>query len=247
MLEFSRPIWLLLLLAIPAIYWLGIRASYASLGPWQKWISFVVRIIIWLLLVFSLAGAQFVRYSDRVSVMVVRDSSDSIDDGQLTAIDAELALALDTMKKDDSLGKVNFGADAYIELLPKQGVDKRLLSEWQTKPRGNFTNISEAMQLAVASFPDNAQKRLVLVTDGNENVGSALAEARVARDNGVEIIPVELPSRGGPEVVLESLEAPSQASLGERVNVRFVLNSTVDTTAQVSVLRNGEFIGKTPV
>ena len=128
-----------------------------------------------------MAGAQFVRYSDRVSVMVVRDSSDSIDDSQLSAVDAELSKAVDTMKKDDSLGKVNFGADAYIELLPKQGVDKRLLTDWQTKPRGNFTNISEAMQLAVASFPDNAQKRLLLVTDGNENVGSALAEARVTR------------------------------------------------------------------
>ena len=130
MLEFSRPIWLVLLLAIPAIYWLGIRMSYASLGPWQRWISFALRIIIWLLLVFSLAGAQFVRFSDRVSVMVVRDSSDSIDDAQLSTFDAELEKAVATMKKDDSLGKVNFGADAYIELLPKAGVDKRLLTDW---------------------------------------------------------------------------------------------------------------------
>src|SRR3954468_4624376 len=117
MLEFSGPIWLWLLLAIPALYWLGIRASYASLGPYQKWVSLGLRIIIWLLLVFSLAGAQFVRFSDRVSVMVVRDSSDSVDDTQLAAVDDQLAKAVDTMKKDDSLGKVNFGADAYIELL----------------------------------------------------------------------------------------------------------------------------------
>ena len=42
--------------------------------------------------------------------------------------------------------------------------------------------------MAAASFPDNAQKRLVLITDGNENAGNALAEARVARDNGVELM-----------------------------------------------------------
>ncbi|MCH7471545.1 VWA domain-containing protein [bacterium] len=247
MFEFARPIWLLLLLALPAIYWLALRMSYASLGPYQKWISLALRVVIWLLLVSSLAGVQFVRHSDRVSVIIVRDSSDSVDEAQLPAIQAELEAARKTMRKDDSLGKVNFGADAYLEFLPQPGVDERLLYEWQTEPRGNFTNIGEAIQVAVASYPDNAQKRLVLITDGNENVGNSLAEARVARDNGVELYTVALGRQSGPEVVLASLDAPSQASLAETVNVRFVIDSTVATQAEVSLIRNGEFVDKVPI
>lgn len=247
MLEFSRPIWLLGLLALPGIFWLAHKLSYASLGPYQKWFSLAVRITVWVLLVFSLAGAQFIRRSDRVSVVLVRDSSDSISDAGFLAVLSEIEAARQTMRKDDSLGKVSFGANAYLEFLPQPGVSDRLLAEWQTDPRGNFTNIGEAIQLAVASFPANAQKRLVLVTDGNENIGSALAEARVARDNGVELFTVPLQSSAGAEVVLVSIETPSQASLGETVSVRFVLDSNVATPAQVSLIRNGEFVDKVPI
>jgi len=247
MLEFSRPGWLLLVLALPAIWWLALRLSYASLGPYQKWISLALRTVVWLLLVFSLAGAQFVRLSDRVSVVVARDTSDSIDEEQVLAALAEIEKSRPQMKKDDSLGKVAFGADAYLETLPLKGVDERYLATWETSPRGNFTDIGKALQLATASFPDNAQKRLVLLTDGNENVGSSLAEARVARDHGVELFVVPVGSRTGAEVVLASLEAPPQASLGETVNVRFVLESTVPTPADVSLIRNGEFVDKVPI
>ena len=128
MLEFSRPIWLLLLLALPAIVWLALRMSYASLGPYQKWISLGLRIIIWLLLVGALAGVQFVRLSDRVSVVVALDSSDSIDDTQVPAVEAALEEARKTMKKDDTLGRVYFGADALLEFLPVAGPSE------QTRP-----------------------------------------------------------------------------------------------------------------
>lgn len=247
MLEFTRPTWLLLLLALPAIWWLALRMSYASLGPVQKWVSLLVRTVIWVLLVFSLAGVQFVRVSDRVSVVLAMDASDSVDQGQAAAAMAQLEQSLEGMKKDDTLGKVNFGADAYLEYLPQPGVDEEMLLTWQTQPRGNFTDIGKALRLAIASFPDNAQKRLVLVTDGNENVGNALAEARVARDHGVEVLVVPVTSASSAEVVLASLEAPSQASLGETVNVRFVLDSTVATPADVSLIRNGEFVDRVPV
>jgi uncharacterized membrane protein len=247
MLEFLRPLWLLILLALPLIWFIALRFSYASLGPSQKWVSLAIRTIIWLLLVFSLAGAQFVRISDRVSVVVAVDASDSVDSSQVAGVITELEKSREEMKKDDSLGKVNFGADAYLEYLPQPGVDKEMLENWQTKPRGNFTDISKAIRLAVASFPANAQKRLVLVTDGNENVGNALAEARVARDNGVELVVVPLQSAATPEVILSDLEAPPQASLGETVNVRFVLDSTVATPATVSLIRNGQFVDKVPI
>ncbi len=247
MLEFLRPAWLLLLIALPAIWFIALRFSYASLGPAQKWISLAIRTIIWLLLVFSMAGAQFVRISDRVSVVVALDSSDSVDESQVAGVMQALDQSRKEMRKDDSLGKVNFGADAYLEYLPQPGVDKEMLENWQTKPRANFTDISKALRLAVASFPANSQKRLVLVTDGNENVGNALAEARVARDNGVEVVVVPLRSANTEEVILSDLQAPPQASLGETVNVRFVLDSTVATPATVSLIRNGQFVDKVPI
>jgi len=244
---FARPIWLVLLLALPVIAYLALRLSYASLGPYQKWLSLVVRIAVWVLLVCSLAGIQFVHKSDRVSVVIVRDSSDSVDQARFGAVEEELDKAMKGMRRDDSLGKVNFGSSAYLEYLPQPGVSERMLKDWQTKPRTNFTDIAEGIRLAVASFPENAQKRLVLITDGNENAGSALAEARVARDNGVELLTVPLPSRTGPEVLLSSLDAPSTASLGETVAVRFVVESTVATPVTVTLSRGGQYVDKAQI
>jgi uncharacterized membrane protein len=244
MLEFSRPVWLFLLLALPAIVWLGLRFSFASLGPYQRLVSILIRCMIWSLLVCALAGVQFVRISDRVSVMLARDSSDSIDRPLMDQALTDIEAARKTMRKDDSLGKLNFGANALLEFLPQPGVDVKQLTTWQTKPRTNFTDIAEALQVSLAAFPANAQRRLVLLTDGNENNGSALTVARAARDNNVELIVVPVGTRTGPEVILSSLEAPPKAALGQTVSVRFVLDSTVATPAAVSLIRNGEFVDK---
>ncbi|MEZ5339313.1 MAG: VWA domain-containing protein [bacterium] len=244
MIDFTRPEWLLLLLALPGIAWVAMRMSFASLGPVQKWVSLGLRIVIWFLLVSALAGVQLVHRLDRVSVVVVRDSSDSVNGEDMTALDGSLELMRQGMQKDDTLGRVNTGALAYVENLPLNGVDEDTLAQWQSTPRGNFTNLAEGIQLATAIFPDNAQKRLLLISDGNENIGNALAESRVARDNDVEIYVAEVGSRRGEEVVLSDLKAPSRAALGESVRLRFVVDSSVATGADITLRKNGQFAQK---
>lgn len=244
MIDFTRPIWLLLLLVLPGIAWVALRMSFASLGPTQKWVSLGLRIVIWFLLVSALAGVQLVHRLDRVSVVVLRDSSDSVDNAQLAAMDAPLEIMRQGMQKDDTLGRVNAGALAYVENLPLGGMDEQMLSNWQTTPRGNFSNLAEGIQLGTAIFPDNAQKRLLIISDGNENIGNAIAESRVARDNDVEIYVAEVGSRRGEEVVLSDLKAPSRASLGESVRLRFVMDSTVATGADITLRKNGQFAQK---
>lgn len=247
MLEFTRPVWLLLLLAIPLLVYVALKLSYASLGPFQKWGGIAMRVIIWVLLTCALAGVQFVQWSDKVSVVVAIDQSDSVDDAYIMGELAKIEEAREEMKKDDTLGKIVFGAESFLEYLPLEGVTDEMLRSQETEPRGNFTDISQAIQLAMASFPDDAQKRLVLLTDGNENMGNAIQEARIAGENDVELYVARVPSRSGEEVVLDSLDAPGVANLGEQVTVRFVVDSTVATPADVSLIRNGEFVEKVPV
>ena len=42
---------------------------------------------------------------------------------------------------------------------------------------GNYTDIAAALKLALASFPDDTGKRIVLISDGNENLGNAEEQA----------------------------------------------------------------------
>ncbi len=49
------------------------------------------------------------------------------------------------------------------------------------------TDIASAIRLGTAAFPETGQKRLVLMSDGNENVGDAMSALAAARPLGVTL------------------------------------------------------------
>ena len=54
-------------------------------------------------------------------------------------------------------------------------------------PVKSATDIGAALRLATALFPDDAQKRIVLLSDGNDTTGGGQAEAALAASQGVVI------------------------------------------------------------
>src|SRR5207249_7671743 len=69
--------------------------------------------------------------------------------------------------------------------------------------------------------------RLVLISDGNENLGQAEEQARIARQNGVEIDVVHIAAgrRNPNEVLVERIEAPPYTEKDARLPLRIVLRS----------------------
>src|SRR3972149_2979040 len=61
----------------------------------------------------------------------------------------------------------------------------------QVDARG--TNIFQAIQLALAMAPPGQANRIVLLTDGRQNAGNALAGAQAAKNVGVDIHYVAAP------------------------------------------------------
>src|SRR5439155_22350334 len=107
-----------------------------------------------------------------------------------------------------------------------------------TAPRLNFTkvespldssatDIGAAIKLALASFPEGSGKRIVLLSDGNENLGNAEEQARIAKQNGVQIdvVPLAGGRRNPNEVLVERLDAPGQTEKDSRVPLRVLLRS----------------------
>ena len=86
---------------------------------------------------------------------------------------------------------VVFGRDATIEIPPiddKLPVGKTIESQVDRE----YTNIAEAMKLAQATFPEDAARRIVLISDGNQNQGNAAeqAQAMAAAGIGIDVLPV---------------------------------------------------------
>ena len=60
------------------------------------------------------------------------------------------------------------------------------------------TDLAAAIRLGTAAFPETGQKRLVLLTDGNENVGDAMGAVLAGHQQlgvTVDVVPMGVAAR----------------------------------------------------
>ncbi len=98
--------------------------------------------------------------------------------------------------------------------------------------RTDATNLSAAMKLAQATFPEDSSRRIVIITDGNENMGDAEGVARLLAADGVgiDVVPIELGDR--PEVFVERVTLPADIRKGQPFEVRAVVSNVFEPTAE---------------
>ena len=202
------------------------------------------RLLVTGLIICALAGMQIVRYNRDLAVMFVVDYSDSMGAAAKTSAEKYIGAAIKDKQTADKWGVVVFGREAYIDLAVGSAPT---LGKIQTVPSTEFTDIAAAIRLAMASLPDGMQKRLVILSDGNENLGNAIDEAQVAASNDVKIDVVPLSSPAKNEVLLEKLTLPSEAKIGEPVEIKALANATQDADAQIKLFRNGKYLGSRDV
>ncbi len=243
-LSFTNPYALLLWPPLAAYFvWLSGR-TLADLSRFRRRLALFMRLLVSALLVLAVAGAQLVRFNKDLAVMFVVDYSDSVGpDAKMRAANY-IEDAIKTRKAGDKWGLVVFGREAFVDLAPG---NTPTLGKIQTLPPSEFTDIAAAIRLAVASLPDGMQKRLVVLSDGNENLGNAVAEAQIARNNEVAIDVVPLSSPQYHEVLLEKLTLPNEAKIGEPLEVKAIARATQDTSAQIKLFRDGKYLGSKDV
>jgi uncharacterized membrane protein len=245
---FGRP-WSLLLLAIVPLLWLISYRSLAGLGPYRRLAALILRSLVLAGLVLALAEIQFRKTSDKLTVIYLLDQSESIPaDKRRAMVDyvvREVA-AHRNVKREDRAGVIVFGREPLVEVPPFAN-DLPLVGQLESGRdlRRDATNIAAALKMAQATFPQDAAKRIVLISDGNENLGSArtvmasLAEQGI----GVDVLGVEI--GGGNEVALEKVVLPSNARQGQPLEIRIVLDNfsqrpasgTLTITRQVGASR----------
>ena len=230
-LEFVRPWWLLLLGFVPLIILIS-RRSLSGLGPTRKWLAVGLRATLVALLAMALAEPRFRRTSENVTVLFVIDRSYSVPQDPDPDLPASAAVdrrwervrtvVEESVKnrgpdhRDDPSGLILFGKRPKLAL-PPAAVDRLPVDVQMAGPvDGNYTNIAAALKLALASFPEGTAKRIVLISDGNENLGLSEEQADLAKKNGVEIDTVALAPgfRNENEVLVQAVEAPPTANQG---------------------------------
>jgi Ca-activated chloride channel homolog len=108
---------------------------------------------------------------------------------------------------------------------------------------GRGTDLESAIRDGAASLPAGMVPRLLLVSDGNENLGSAARAIWQAQQLGVPIDTMALAGRPKPGLLLESVSIPWQVFSGERFPVEVVLESPAAAEATVELTAEGKPIG----
>ncbi|HEY1068313.1 MAG TPA: vWA domain-containing protein, partial [Pirellulales bacterium] len=230
---FLRPSYLLLLLLAPFM-WSWSYRSLSGLGGRRRIVALLLRTAVLFLLVAALAEVQIVRISERLTTIFVLDQSRSIPEAARREMTKYVNLATNEQRKgDDRAGVIVFGKTAAIETPPFDDLVRlgdSLDAMRDVDPR--HTDMAAAIKLAIAAFPEDAAKRIVLIGDGNENVGSALEAARSATEAGVgiDVLPIKYEYSG--EILVESLSLPPDVRKDQPFDLRVVVNNTAQATEQ---------------
>jgi uncharacterized membrane protein len=234
-LEPLEPWWLLMLLLIPLLVWWSFR-SLVGLGTTRRILALTLRSLLVLLLALALSETHAKQPDRNLTVMFLWDRSLSIPAEWKEDVDLREQRILHfinaaveqrgTGHEDDRVGVIVFGRRPRLELPPaavKRIGFKKVLSQLDN----TYTDIGGAIKLALATFPEGTAKRVVIISDGNENLGLAEEQARIARQNGVQIdvVPIAAVRRNLNEVLVERVEAPPFTDKDARVPLRIILRS----------------------
>lgn len=202
------------------------RRDVVKLGRVRTWLLFFTRSTLILLLVFALAGLCIARSDNTVSVLFCLDRSASMERAkQEWALDW-IRQAMSEMEPDDRAGVLVFGSDSNIEV-PLQ--TRPELLEPRALVDKEFTNLAGVLRLAQAHFSGANQRKIVILSDGRENLGGVLKEGAVARSNGIPIVTVHCetaPAEG--EVLVESILVPERVDKGEPFSARVTIVSGME-------------------
>jgi uncharacterized membrane protein len=233
---FDAPLALLLL--VPALgLTIGLHlAARRRIGAARRRLALAVRCGLLLALVMALAGFRLVLPVDRLATVYVVDLSDSVGQAGRDDALAWLRQSVAAMPDGDVAGIVGFGRSALVERLPQE---LREIDRIASTPVRSATDIGGALRLASALFPDDAQKRIVLVSDGNDTTGSAQSEAALAAARGVQIETHAIGLGAADEVLVDRLTTPSTARIGEEIEAGVDVTSTVAQPATIRLYADG--------
>ena len=246
--EITRPFLLLLLLLLPVLYY-GYRRSLVDLSRTQRIISLCIRIIIVLLLILGVADLQYLKTDDKLTVMFLTDISDSISEDGLTKSTEFLNEALSSQDGNQQVGIIAFTDQAEILKGPENDEGTKTsgqLTLVDTKQKwidadeeaGDTTNIAQAIETAWSVFPSNANKRIVLISDGIETKGDAVHTGLRGKDFGIQIDTVPIYPSDEPEVMVQRIDAPAQVKQGAPFNLEVIIHSNHEDLAEVRLSKN---------
>jgi len=228
---------LLLLLLLPALWYWMRRVPEASR------LCLALKCAVFALLVLALAGPRVLMRASKLAVTLVMDASasmprESLQRGQTMLRD------LVSKRTGADLRLITFDGSARLRPVPAQAANVSI-PQGVNSADGMKTDLEGALQLALDTFPDEGARRVLLISDGNENQGDALSAALRARERGVSIFSAPSGGMAPLPVTTESVASPEEVLSGEHFTLSLELDGSRPVAARVWVTADGQEVGST--
>lgn len=240
--EMRSPEWLVLIAGVP-LFWFIRLHSLTDLPLLQQWFSALVRSVMVIALAVAMTEITHTRSEARkVATVFVVDVSASVPEPIFADAQAALQAAWDA-RGDGTVRLVTFATDAAaVPLTP--GPDGTLPPLVRADSDAALTsNLQAGIRIGFGLFPPGHLRRMVVVTDGNETWGDALAEVETAARLGVrvhyrQVTGLTLPS----ELMVLGFEVPDDIE----ANIPFLVSADVRAsrpmTAECTLAVQGEVV-----
>ena len=238
---FHQPLWLI---ALPFLVLLTLWFGQGGRLPdsRQRSLALILRLALFTCVVFALAGTECVQSSHKQTLIFVADGSYSTGEAGQEKARNILGQTLDKLPGGDKLGVVSVGGDANLIVTPGEKRVVSLPAKLPTPPEPMTTNLARGINRALAALPDDTAGRIVVISDGNENVGQAIEAARGAKSAGVpvDVLVVGDTQTNPPETWVERMDIPSAIRRGEPFRIAIAATSRTGGAGTLTLFRNGK-------
>ena len=230
--QFTNPGYLKFLYALP-VFWIVSIFVYRHLPLSKIIVSAFLRSMVFLLVVIVLAGLSGKNESKReISAVFLVDMSDSITwEGKewMWNYVKGLSGSLDDKIKK---GVVVFGGESKVitpELTEDLELEKLLGSITESNISTDRTDIASGIMAAVGIIPEDSSKIVILLTDGNQNLGEVERAALMAAGNDVKVFVASPPDvQKAGEILIKKVVVPKEINEGEMINIKVVIENRND-------------------
>ena len=232
-LTFTRPGMLWLLLIVPvlviAAWRYGVKTGrMPSPTPFLRGLAAIAIII-------AVADPLIATSASSASTLFLVDQSQSIPETSSSAVTDWVNQALSSAPDGAEAAVITFGSNPNVAA--PVGPVSSVASSWQANAAvdGSSTNLESALAVANA-LPTHGTRRIVVLSDGAENSGSAISQAS---QSGAPIDTVAVPGISNGDLRIEQVTGPSAIWAGDSANLTVSVNSPALTTITLRMSVDG--------
>lgn len=200
----------------------------------------IIRGFLIFLIIVSLLDINIKRSAEKTTTIFALDMSSSVSLNMEETID-KINKAFNKKDAKDIVGSVAFGERAVINSYPSEEVS---YFDFNSYVNSSHTNISDGLTLGSTIIDEKTKKRIVLISDGNENIGDAQKSARSLSALSIPVDVYYTASDITDEAQITSVNVPKAINKNSGYQIDVNIYSLSENSGNLLIYRNDKLIVK---